>query len=155
MVVMQRKVETSTCFIIKIIPTLDAVGRINSITVKQQGNNYDANTVLSVRNFAVLVKTDETLLGKWAVYERENRTWNRIKSQSYNVAIFWNYIDWYANGYNETTDIDYLIENSYELTALDNPIGSVVKISNVGTGGWLLKKCLTIMKRALRRVTFM
>ena len=122
----------------ELIPTLDAVGRINSITVKQQGNNYDANTVLSVRNFAVLVKTDETLLGKWAVYERENRTWNRIKSQSYNVAIFWNYIDWYANGYNETTDIDYLIENSYELTALDNPIGSVVKISNVGTGGWLL-----------------
>ena len=76
--------------------------------------------------------------GKWALYERENSTWNRIRSQSYNVSIFWNYIDWYATGYNDTTDIDYLIDNSYELTSLDNLVGSVVKISNVGTGGWLL-----------------
>ena len=122
----------------ELIPTLDGAGRIISVEIKQQGSYYDSNTILSVRNFAVLVRNDETLLGKWAVYERENRTWNRIKSQSYNVSVFWKYIDWYAPGYNETTDIDYLIDNSYELSALDNPIGSVVKISNIGTGGWLL-----------------
>ena len=121
-----------------LVPVLDGVGRIISVNVLNQGKNYANNTIVTVRNFAVLVKADESLLGKWAVYERENRTWNRIKSQSYNVGVFWNYIDWYANGYNESTDIDYLIDNSYELTSLDNPIGSTVKIANVGTGGWLL-----------------
>jgi hypothetical protein len=122
----------------ELLPVIDGAGKIISVTVLQQGTYYDSNTILTVRNFAVLVKTDETLLGKWALYERENRTWNRIRSQSYNVGIFWNYVDWYATGYNEATDIDYLINNSYELTSLDNTVGSIVKISNIGTGGWLL-----------------
>ena len=122
----------------ELLPVVDGAGKITSVTVISQGTYYDSNTVLTVRNFAVLVKADETLSGKWALYERENRTWNRIRSQSYNVRIFWNYIDWFATGYNDTTDIDYLINNSYELTSLDNAIGSVVKIANVGTGGWLL-----------------
>jgi hypothetical protein len=122
----------------ELLPVIDGAGKIISVTVLQQGTYYDSNTILTVRNFAVLVKTDETLLGKWALYERENRIWNRIRSQSYNVGIFWNYVDWYATGYNEATDIDYLIDNSYELTSLDNTVGSIVKISNIGTGGWLL-----------------
>jgi hypothetical protein len=64
--------------------------------------------------------------------------WNRIKSQSYDVSLFWDYKDWYATGYNDLTDIDYLIDNSYELTSLENNIGDIVKISNIGSGGWLL-----------------
>ena len=122
----------------ELLPVIDGAGKIVSVTVLQEGTYYDSSTILTVRNFAVLVKADETLLGKWALYQREDRAWNRIKSQSYNVSLFWKYIDWYATGYNEATDIDYLIDNSYELTSLDNPIGSVVKISNIGTGGWLL-----------------
>ena len=122
----------------ELLPVIDGAGKIISVTVLQEGTYYDSSTILTVRNFSVLVKADETLLGKWALYQRENRAWNRIKSQSYNVSLFWKYIDWYATGYNEATDIDYLIDNSYELTSLDNPVGSVVKISNIGTGGWLL-----------------
>ena len=68
----------------------------------------------------------------------EDKKWNRLQSQAFNTTLYWDYIDWYAEGYNESTDIDYLIDFSYELTTLDNPIGSVVKIANIGTGGWLL-----------------
>ena len=50
----------------------------------------------------------------------------------------WSYSDWYATGYNEFTEIDSLIDFSYQLTAIENDIGNTVKISSVGSGGWLL-----------------
>ena len=120
--------------------SIDSTGKITSAVVVEQGQDYASTTSLSVRRFSVLVENDSTIQGKWALYERinESSTWNRIRSQSYNVALYWNYVDWYETGYSETTNIDYLINNSYELTSLNDSIGDVVKISNVGTGGWLL-----------------
>ena len=121
--------------------TINSVGQINSAVVVNQGNNYDSATSITVRRFTVLVNNDATIQNKWAMYERVQDNigfWNRIKSQSYDATLFWDYKDWYAPGYSELTDIDYLIDNSYELTSLDVSIGDTVKISNVGTGGWLL-----------------
>jgi hypothetical protein len=124
----------------EISTAIDSAGKIISVTIDEPGQNYNQNTTLTVRNFAVLVTNDETLQGKWSLYERQiqDSKWNRIQSQSYNTTLFWEYVDWYATGYNSSTDIDYLIDNSYQLTSLDNPIGSIVKISNIGSGGWLL-----------------
>ena len=78
-------------------------------------------TIAPVRNFAVM-SNDETLQGKWSLYERliEDKKWNRLQSPAFNTTLYWDYIDWYAEGYNESTDIDYLIDFSYELTTLDN-----------------------------------
>jgi hypothetical protein len=121
--------------------TINNLGQITSATVVESGTNYDSNTRIIVRKFTVLVKNDSTIQNKWALYERlteSGGSWNRIKSQAYDVTLFWNYIDWYADGYSELSDIDYLIDNAYELTSLENNIGDIVKISNVGTGGWLL-----------------
>ena len=120
--------------------TIDALGRITEVTVVEPGEYYNTNPTLTVRRFTVLVNSDSAIQGKWALYERisETRTWNRIQSQSYNVRLYWDYADWYATSYSALTEIDYLIDNSYELTALDDTIGDVVKISTVGTGGWLL-----------------
>ena len=119
---------------------IDSLGRVTSVTIVSSGENYNINPVLTVRRFTVLVNSDSTIQGKWALYERisETRTWNRIQSQGYNVRLYWDYADWYAAGYSELTEIDYLIDNSYELTALNDNIGDIVKISTVGSGGWLL-----------------
>jgi hypothetical protein len=117
---------------------LNGAGQIVSVTVNNSGSNYTASTAINVRRFAILVTADATLFGRWAVYERENSKWNRIRSQSFNVQTFWNYVNWYETGYSANSEIDYLIDYSYELTSLNNPIGSIVKIKNIGTGGWLL-----------------
>ena len=124
----------------ELITTIDGLGRVNNVSIINPGKNYNNNTTINVRNFSVFVKADETLAGKWSLYERitESNTWNRIRSQSYNTNLYWEYIDWYDTGYNESTEIDYLIDYSYQLTSLDNPIGTIVKIANIGTGGWLL-----------------
>ena len=120
--------------------TIDTAGQISNVEVINQGSGYDQNTLITVRRYTVLVEADSTVFNKWSLYswnEVENN-WFRRSIQDYDVTQFWNYIDWYATGYNQFTEIDDIIEGSYLLTGLENQIGSVVKINSIGSGGWLL-----------------
>ena len=115
-------------------------GSITAVNVINGGKYYDNNTRLTVRKYTVLVDSDENLADRWALYERDvaNDSWVRISSQSYNVDNYWFYTDWYETGYSQFTEIDQVIDFSYELQGLDNNYGDIVKINNVGSGGWLL-----------------
>ena len=117
---------------------LDDNGKISSVDIINPGRNYTNNTTIEIRKFSVLVKNDETIGGKWSVFQWNGIEYVRTLTQSYDVSLYWQYIDWYATGYNQFTAIDYLIDGSYELYGLDDNIGQIVKISSVGTGGWLL-----------------
>ena len=85
-----------------------------------------------------LVKADETANNYWAIYNWDGTEFTRTKLQTYNTSAYWSYIDWYGTGYNEFTTIDHLISSSYQLESLDDSTGNVVKIENIGSGGWLL-----------------
>ena len=124
----------------EIATEINAQGTVISATVISAGEYYNDNTRLSARRYTVLVDADETLNGKWALYERDTvaKTWIRVLSQSYNVDLYWQYEDWYDAGYGQFTEIDHLITYSFDLTSLNDSIGDVIKIENVGTGGWLL-----------------
>ena len=119
---------------------IDTLGKVTAATVLNQGTGYDNNTYISVRRFSVLIEADSTVFNKWALYSwnESDAVWFRRSIQDYDVTQFWDYIDWYATGYNQFTEIDDIIAGSYLLTSLDNSIGEVVKISSVGAGGWLL-----------------
>ena len=108
--------------------------------VKVNGEGYTSNTKVVVRPYSVLVKSDAELGGKWAIYGYDTSlsTWSRTASQKYNTDLYWSYIDWYDIGYNQFTSIDYTVSQSYLLDSLSDEIGDIVKIENVGTGGWLL-----------------
>lgn len=120
--------------------TLDNLGKIVTATVIEQGNNYGTNTSITVRPFAALVTADSAINGKWALFNRNATTsnWIRVNSQAYDVTKFWNYVDWYATGYNSFTEIDYVITQSYELESINDKFGDIVKILNIGGSGWLL-----------------
>ena len=121
--------------------TLSNVGSVTGVTIDNQGSGYsETATTLEVRRFTVLVKSDSTLNGKWSLYDRniKNTDWVRKRSQAYDTSAYWSYIDWYGTGYNEFTTIDHLISSSYQLESLDDSTGNVVKIENIGSGGWLL-----------------
>jgi hypothetical protein len=119
---------------------IDNQGRVTEVIVNNQGTNYSSETRLTVRRYTVLVKNDTSLNGKWSLYERDTvaKEWILVESQAYDVSLYWNYTDWYAEGYNSFTKIDYVIDFSYNLTTLDDVIGNIIKIQNVGSGGWLL-----------------
>ncbi len=120
--------------------TINNLGQVSAITITNAGRSYDANTSITVRPFTVLVNADESIQNKWALYswDSTNTAWYRRKLQSYNVNVYWDYVDWYATGFNQFTNIKDLISQSYELPSLENNIGDVVKIETVGSGGWLL-----------------
>ena len=124
--------------------SLNALGKISSVEVINGGDGYLPDTILSVRSFSVLVQSDSTTFNKWSIYSwnKIKSSWDKIKGQAYDVTKFWQYIDWYYRDstveYNQFTKIDHLVENTYQLVTLNAAVGEVVKVKNVGSGGWLL-----------------
>ena len=117
---------------------LDANGAISNVTIVNGGRDYTNNVSITLRKFAVLVKSDETIGGKWSVYQWNGTEYLRTLTQSYDINLYWKYKDWYASIYNQFTFVNHTIDSSYEIYALDDEIGDIVKINSVGTGGWLL-----------------
>ena len=120
--------------------TIDSVGKISSAEVVKGGKGYLPTTQIEIRSFTALVATDETATGRWTLntFDAVTKEWSRSETQKYDVSKFWEYIDWYADGYGEFTNIKDKIDATYELSSLENQIGDVVKITSVGSGGWLL-----------------
>jgi hypothetical protein len=119
---------------------INNIGQVVEANVVKQGKNYGNNTTVVVRKFTALVENDSTAGGFWALYEYNpvTREWARGSIQKYDTTLYWNYVNWYADGYDDTTAINWLIPGSYALESLEDNIGDVVKIENVGAGGWLL-----------------
>ena len=117
---------------------LDSLGSISNVSIINGGYNYNESTTIEIRKFSVLVDADEQINGRWAIYERNNNQWQRIKSQSYNTTLFWDYVDWYAAGYSEFTEVSFIVDYSYSLQGLNDSIGDVVKVLDISGSGWLL-----------------
>ena len=119
---------------------INVIGAITSVDVVNGGTNYQDTLTLTVRPLSALVRADSTLAGAWAIYawDSVSRNWNISKQQYYDVAQYWNYSDWYAEGYSSLTSVDFLIDDYYQLNIIDDAIGDIVKISDVGAGGWIL-----------------
>lgn len=119
---------------------IDQFGKIINVSVLQTGNGYVAGTKLIVRPLTVLVSNDETSSNKWAIYSWNNfsRSWFKERVQTFDTTRFWQYIDWFAEGYNNFTRPDYIVNFLYELKFNDIKLGEIVKVNNVGQGGWVL-----------------
>lgn len=126
----------------KIQTYINNLGQVIRADVVKQGKNYGSSTTLTVRPFSVLVDSDSNSGGFWAIYAYNPTTkdWTKTLIQSYDVSLYWNYKDWYATGYDITTAVNYSVPGSYALSGLNDTIGSIVKIENIGSGGWLLLK---------------
>ena len=141
LVVPTYKIIDSTGTGAEITLTINAVGQVITATVDKQGQNYSDAASITVRKYSVLVKNDTTVNNKWSIHNYDPKElWQRAQSQTFDVNLYWSYVDWYAEGYNKFTEINHLVPASYELQLFDISIGDVVKIENVGIGGWLLLK---------------
>jgi len=107
-------------------------------------------TILSYQNlntvplgYLYLVDSDSGQDGRWTIYEVQatstpgQRTLALVRVQNYDTPLYWNYIDWYLPGYNNTIQPVATVTNTAGLQTLSldtAPIGSSVKISNNGQG---------------------
>jgi len=122
--------------------TINSFGSITNVRIVSSGEGYADTGVLSIRGLTALVNADSTINNKWAIaeYAPSTQLWNRKSTQNFDTRLYWKYVDWFASGYNQFTEPTFILEYSYELESLQDRIGDVVKINNVGTGGWLLLK---------------
>lgn len=118
----------------------EQTGRVVSAKVISAGQGYNTNTAIFVRSFTALVASDSSNFGKWALYswDTSRSTWARTAVQEFDVKKFWNYVDWYNEGYNSFTPIKRTIDGIYQVDEVQDRIGDVIKINNIGSGGWIL-----------------
>jgi hypothetical protein len=133
-------IETSTGSGAVLKANIDNLGKIISVDVKKSGKKYSENDKLLVRKFSVLIVSDNLAENRWSIVEwnKQNQEWNLTASESFDTTKYWNYADWFAPGVTGLSIVDYNIDQSYELFGLNDQIGDIVKINNVGNQGWLL-----------------
>ena len=120
--------------------TINNIGQIVEAKILNRGTDYTDNTRIIIRKFSVLVNSDVQINGNWSIQDWDNltQTWSRNAVQGHDVTRYWDYTDWYAQGYNEFTSVDYSIEGTYAIDSITDRIGDIVKVENIGSGGWLL-----------------
>ena len=100
------------------------------------------NTNTITDGYKVIVASDETRGNYWVTYQwsvSDNR-WNLEKKQKYDTTKYWDYIDWYATGYDSNTIIDYTVATENDRAKLDTKLNDVVKVLNDGQSKWILYK---------------
>lgn len=118
--------------------TLDENGTITGVNIIDVGEGYDSDVQLEVRGFAVLVRSDSQENNEWSIREYMDGDWITVQTLAYDVTRYWGYVDWYADGYNQFTAIDYSVDTYGELARLRSNVGDVIRIKNLGPGGWSL-----------------
>lgn len=105
--------------------------------------NFLDKVILPV-GYKVLVETDTTADNLWTVYTlTKNFTWFLSRVQSYDDAPYWEYADWYADGFDATTIPKYTVKTDAAMAALQFTSGDVVKVLNDGSGKFKLVQVFT------------
>lgn len=117
--------------------TIDNQGKINSITVLTRGRKY-TSALVKIRAFSVLVRNDESLNNFWSIYSWDDvrKSFFRSRSQAYDVTRYWEYADWWQEGYDGQSRIFKEINNLYQEPTVTLEIGQLLRIKEYGSGGW-------------------
>lgn len=117
--------------------TIDSQGRINSATVLIKGKKY-SSALVKIREFSVLVNSDETSNGYWSIYsfDQQRTSFYRSKTQGFNTSNYWEYIDWWKPGYGSSSRIVKELINFYLEPTIILEDGDLIRIKEYGTGGW-------------------
>lgn len=89
--------------------------------------------------YKILAAQDTTQDNLWVLYELDdNKTWQIIRVQSYKTNLYWDYIDWYAPGFEPTEVIEYVVDTLVDALKLPVAVGDevLVKVSNATGGGF-------------------
>lgn len=117
--------------------TIDNQGRMSSVTVTARGRKYNI-IYATVRYFSVLVRADSTINGFWSIYAWDDirKVFFRSQSQAYDTTRYWQYIDWWKEGYGITSRITHSLINIFEEPEYKILLGDLIRVSEYGAGGW-------------------
>ena len=87
--------------------------------------------------YRILVEADSTIDNLWSIYVKlDDNTWSRVKIQAFDTTRYWDFIGWYATGFNENNlIIARTVETKNDLvTVTDLEVGQLVKINSNNAG---------------------
>lgn len=98
------------------------------------------NIIIQPNGYKVLVTSDSTVGGLWTIYTKQSdNTWLLTRVQSYRVTDYWDYTDWYAEGFSSKTVPTYTINTFADLTTLTQlRTQDIIKVLNNGQNKWIL-----------------
>ena len=116
---------------------IDNQGRITSVRIDSRGKRYNSATV-TVRQFSVLVSADATANGFWSIYAWDDvrKTFFRSASQAFDTTRYWEYADWYKDGYGVGTRLVKEIFQVFEEPTISVEVGDVIRVKEYASGGW-------------------
>jgi hypothetical protein len=117
--------------------TIDNQGRVNSVRVLTRGKKYES-AMVNIRQYTILVRSDASIGGFWSLYswDGQRKQFYRTATQSYDVRKYWEYIDWWKEGYNEDSRIVHEIDSYYSEVTLDLNLGDLIRVKEFANGGW-------------------
>lgn len=120
--------------------TINTRGQIIGATVIEGGIGYTDETVLEIRDYSVLVRSDSQALNRWSIYAYNpvSKTWSRTQSQAYDTRRYWSYTDWYSEGVSQFTLADFSVDTISDINTISVKLGQYVKVRTSGSGGWTL-----------------
>lgn len=125
----------------EILTEIDSQGRVINSIIRNAGKDFIKNPTLTVREHIVAVASDVNSNGRWALYKFEYllRIWNKFRTQLYNTPLFWHYIDYKSQSYNQYKSFRYTLSDIFELARIDSiQQGDYVKILNSGDGNSII-----------------
>ena len=84
------------------------------------------------------VLSDSYYNGGWTVYQFNGVIWDRIRTQSYNTTLYWEYADWTSLDYDVYKNISYVVDNVLQLANFIITAGQYIKIKNRGDGNYII-----------------
>jgi len=123
----------------KLKTTIDRFGKITRVDIIDEGRRY-TDLRLTVRQFAALVKTDETVSGFWSIWSWDERlkVFYRTATQAFDTTKYWKKIDWWKHGFNADSRISFDIPGIYAEPEVELAIGELLRVDNYGNGGWVV-----------------
>ena len=108
----------------------------------QPNTRYLTNTIVRYNSITYTVNQTITTsatfnIDDYTYYQVQNE-WNLNRVQSYATSEYWQYKDWYAQGFDRTVKPTYTIETSAQLNDLTLRSQDLVKINNNGQGKWFM-----------------
>lgn len=120
------------------------LGEYDLAIATEEDLNYLDITLLPV-GYKVLVEQNTVQDNLWTLHELQaDGTWDITKIQSYKTSLYWEYIDWYAEGYGDNTVIEYVVDTLPDALKLPAASGDqiLVKVNTSAGGGWNLLNVL-------------
>lgn len=90
----------------------------------------------------VLVAVDSTSSNLWSVYKVSSTgSLVKIRNQIFHTTRLWNFVPWYADGFDSSVRFNYIVETFAEVDMIENLVaGDVVKVNDGGADGYELFK---------------